>query len=506
MKITRENYEAYFLDFIEGTLAPQMAEQLHIFLEENPDLANELEEVRASMDEGPQPDKEFFDFKDALKKKDLPISSEDLNLLLARELEGDVDAAEIALLRKLETEYPVINKERTAFAKTRLNKEEIRFTGKQGLQYNDAPDLGDVAMLMAAAGEKDLNSAEKARLEGLLADPVMRHTYEMMMRAKLHAGDTIYAHKSSMRFPASVDMQQDENLLIAKVEGDLSYEENERLSALLASNDHLRSELSLFYRTKLKAEELVFEGKNDLRKKETVILPIRRMVAVVSAAAAVVAIIFWLNNYSTEPAHMASTDERPVENVPHERQVDHNPTIQPRQDAGNTPHPSKNIIIPRPQNDVAIGNDPVQDEHNDTRPSLPPLNKMRSMSHGELDMASHRKVVVKAPAMQIIYEPLKQNETITEPESITMLAYLGQVAEERLEGTYAYAFAEKQIGRIYAKTREEVKVERVETKGAEELRLRVGKIGYSKSIQPKKEGDKSDRLTKLEKIYNAITK
>jgi len=43
MKITRSNYESYFLDFLEGNLDPTLLDEFRLFLKENPDLASELE-------------------------------------------------------------------------------------------------------------------------------------------------------------------------------------------------------------------------------------------------------------------------------------------------------------------------------------------------------------------------------------------------------------------------------------------------------------------------------
>lgn len=43
MKITRSNYESYFLDFLEGNLDPSLLDEFQLFLKVNPDLAAELE-------------------------------------------------------------------------------------------------------------------------------------------------------------------------------------------------------------------------------------------------------------------------------------------------------------------------------------------------------------------------------------------------------------------------------------------------------------------------------
>ncbi|MBU0487116.1 MAG: hypothetical protein KKA07_00780 [Bacteroidetes bacterium] len=47
MDINRNNYEAYFLDFFEGTLSPEDEKALFAFLEENPDMATVFEDAES---------------------------------------------------------------------------------------------------------------------------------------------------------------------------------------------------------------------------------------------------------------------------------------------------------------------------------------------------------------------------------------------------------------------------------------------------------------------------
>ena len=42
MKITRDNYESFFIDYIEGNLPENMIDQFLDFLNQNPDLKEEL--------------------------------------------------------------------------------------------------------------------------------------------------------------------------------------------------------------------------------------------------------------------------------------------------------------------------------------------------------------------------------------------------------------------------------------------------------------------------------
>jgi hypothetical protein len=66
MRITRSNYERWFLDFLDGNLEPSFMGEFQVFLKENPDLAAELGMVDLVMLEA---DKKIrFDAKDGLKK------------------------------------------------------------------------------------------------------------------------------------------------------------------------------------------------------------------------------------------------------------------------------------------------------------------------------------------------------------------------------------------------------------------------------------------------------
>ena len=67
MKITRSNYESWFLDYLEGNLDPLLNAEFQSFLKQNPDLAAELEDgdwLTLPKDEGIH-----FEEKDLLKKR-----------------------------------------------------------------------------------------------------------------------------------------------------------------------------------------------------------------------------------------------------------------------------------------------------------------------------------------------------------------------------------------------------------------------------------------------------
>jgi len=71
MEITRENYESWFLDYLEGRLEEGMMDEFIRFVHENPDLKEELSGYEAvSLDDRGM----VFEGKEKLKKEvfDLP--------------------------------------------------------------------------------------------------------------------------------------------------------------------------------------------------------------------------------------------------------------------------------------------------------------------------------------------------------------------------------------------------------------------------------------------------
>ena len=130
MKITRDNYESFFIDYIEGNLHESMIDQFLDFLNQNPDLKEELhlfEEVNLP--------EEHVVFQE---KKQLHKSAADENQSLENTviayLEGDLDSTENKAFETYLASHPELKKEHDLFAKTRLRPDsEIKYPGKRKL-------------------------------------------------------------------------------------------------------------------------------------------------------------------------------------------------------------------------------------------------------------------------------------------------------------------------------------------------------------------------------------
>ena len=130
MKITRDNYESFFIDYMDGNLPESLIDQFLDFLNQNPDLKEELhlfEEVKL-----PQ---EFVVFQE---KKQLHKSLADENSRLENTvvayMEGDLDANDNKAFEAYLANNPELKKEYGLFAKTRLIPDsKIIFSKKRKL-------------------------------------------------------------------------------------------------------------------------------------------------------------------------------------------------------------------------------------------------------------------------------------------------------------------------------------------------------------------------------------
>lgn len=130
MKITRDNYESFFMDYLEGNLHENLIDQFLDFLNQNPDLKEELhlfEEV--SLPE------EHIVFQE---KRQLYKNAADENPRLENSvvayMEGDLDVDERKAFESYLAVYPELNREYNLFKKTRLVPDSgIKFPEKRKL-------------------------------------------------------------------------------------------------------------------------------------------------------------------------------------------------------------------------------------------------------------------------------------------------------------------------------------------------------------------------------------
>jgi hypothetical protein len=135
MKITRDNYEQFMADYLEGLLDPGKAREMEAFLDAHPDILDELdsyEQVKMKPDSNI-----FFPGREKLMRSIRaagPVCEENIDDYLVAEAEGILDDEGAQLLNRFMALNPVFERDRKLYALARL-------TPEAGLVYPDKTAL-----------------------------------------------------------------------------------------------------------------------------------------------------------------------------------------------------------------------------------------------------------------------------------------------------------------------------------------------------------------------------
>ena len=139
MNIDRHNYEEYFLLYIDNELTVDQKKQVELFVQENPDLEEEL--VMLKQSRLIPDDSIVFDKKQLLMKGDTVYHSSDQSLINLNNYEqwvimyvdDELNAEERASVEKFASAHQHVQQELLLFQQTRLQPEEIVFPNKSSL-------------------------------------------------------------------------------------------------------------------------------------------------------------------------------------------------------------------------------------------------------------------------------------------------------------------------------------------------------------------------------------
>ncbi|MGB4328131.1 MAG: hypothetical protein WBJ36_04545 [Tenuifilum sp.] len=147
MTINRNNYEHFIIDYIDGKLSPELTDELMVFLNQNPDIALEVDGL-AEIKLNPTPVKAPM-AKESLKRSTSLTESgiTEADYLCIAELENDLTAHESLQLNELKKNHPDIARLSTLYSRTKLiaNPAEI-FPRKASLKHaRITPTLSRIA-------------------------------------------------------------------------------------------------------------------------------------------------------------------------------------------------------------------------------------------------------------------------------------------------------------------------------------------------------------------------
>ena len=201
MSINRDNYEIWFLDYAEGSLSDAQVEMLLSFVEQHPDLKEELEAFELVT--LPADDVVPFEGKEVLHSLPTTITLTNYEEFFIGWVENTLTAEQQAAVRNFLTEYPHLETEFRTYRKTRLSAEAVVFEPKATLHKSeDAFRITEENQeeLFIAAHEGDLNADERKELELWMQDkPEAKASYKGYEKVYLEAPAISFPDKAKLK-------------------------------------------------------------------------------------------------------------------------------------------------------------------------------------------------------------------------------------------------------------------------------------------------------------------
>ena len=178
-KINRSNYEAFVISYFDGSLDPVDTAELLLFLEQNPDLK---EEVSGIADVVLNPDQKIqFNFKELLiRPADLEavnLTASNYNYYFVAAHEGDLSARGMKRVEAFIISHPELKKEYELFAKARLKANPaIRLPNPAGLRKPVFAGIRQLLYFSAAAASILILMTLYLRIEPPKTDSIVEKT------------------------------------------------------------------------------------------------------------------------------------------------------------------------------------------------------------------------------------------------------------------------------------------------------------------------------------------
>jgi hypothetical protein len=127
----RTNYEIWLIDYLDGNLDEDRVIQLFSFLEKNPDIKEEFDELTHY---SVSPDNDSFNRKNILKKSISELSESQFEYLCVAASENDLSERQTAELGEIMAENQQKRKTFELIQKIKLTAPEVRYTNKYKLR------------------------------------------------------------------------------------------------------------------------------------------------------------------------------------------------------------------------------------------------------------------------------------------------------------------------------------------------------------------------------------
>lgn len=225
MKINRNNYEPFFIDYLDGNLDEKEVDDFLEFIQDNPDLKTELELAKPVQIE---PETKIFNGKEKLFKELYDLEPE-FNRAAVERLEGDLSENEKEAFDAYLLSHPEKQKDFAQFNKTKLQADKSIFFNKKHKLFHKS--FGKTVLLWSMRAAAILVLAlsfylffERSSSEIVPQDNIARNDAGNIRKTELPQEDELPAkheiqmkEKTSLKTPISIEVT-DENITIPNKE------------------------------------------------------------------------------------------------------------------------------------------------------------------------------------------------------------------------------------------------------------------------------------------------
>ncbi|MBL0315559.1 MAG: hypothetical protein IPP69_07155 [Flavobacteriales bacterium] len=517
MKISRENYEIWFIDYLDGKLSDDAVQVLHAFLEVNSDLAEEFDLITNQSLKFDSPEEIVFPDKSILKKAQDEFS-EELNLLLAKEAESNLTSSEKDFLESQLILHPHLRKHQQAMKRARLISSKTILEDKSPIRFSEWPtgledELLIISILEGDASPEDVKKFEKR----LAAEPTFNQVYERFLSIKLSSNHVAFPHKGELIFPEAPNLSNKEILLAAHAEGDLTGAEKSAATALISSEPESARLFEKLQSLRIASpSHITFPHKASLYQKAAVVIPLKRYFAYASGVAAAIAVIMWFSNQKTGTEQGFAETSKP-------QTVEVHAPLDSSTDTTVNSMASQQGQSASGDSDVANRPEALKNDSSGSNRVITPISPFEAVKSGEI--AQNRlelpqrlqskdgllpvyqnltELAIEAPDMELVYTPTAAPIYTPSSGDANLFSLLGRAAANKLENTYAYSLATRQMNRIT-----EVKEESLEMNTAaseDRFRIKIGQFSFDRQVsanQPKQK--RHGIIGMIERVYDKVS-
>lgn len=199
MNITINNYEAFLLDYFEGNLSVELAEELKLFVFNHPELEIDLSDF--DLISSNENDNITFNDKQKLKRKEFVINDDVIESLIISLVNGDLSQEETDKLVKVIQQDDNYTKMYRQYLAVVLEKENIQLSDKVLLKGHLPITNENIEYFLIAELENTLNHTERKALSDYKnAYPGVKELENAYAATQLNIAEKIvFADKKSLK-------------------------------------------------------------------------------------------------------------------------------------------------------------------------------------------------------------------------------------------------------------------------------------------------------------------